>query len=55
MSDEYFIAAAPDHRIAIKINLPFTAFSVGNDIPALFPALTFTIRLQLSTFWGSTT
>ena len=55
MSDEYFIAAAPDDRIAIKINLPFIVFSVGEDVPALFPALTLTMRLHSSTFWSSVT
>ena len=36
------------------VNLP-TTNSVGEDIPALFLALILTMRLQLSTFWGSVT
>jgi len=35
-------------------NLP-AEISVGGDIPALFPALIFTVRLHSSTLWGSVT
>jgi len=38
------VAAAPNHRNVV-INLPIIiVFSVGEDIPALFPALILTMR-----------
>jgi len=49
---KWAVAAAPDHRNVV-INLPIET-SVGEDIPALFPALILTMR-HSSTFWGSAT
>ena len=54
MNDEYLVAVASDHRLNVVISLP-TVMLVGEDTPALFPALILTVRLQLSSFWGRVT
>lgn len=54
MNDEYLVAVASDHRLNVVISLP-TVMLVGEDTPALFPALILMVRLQLSSFWGRVT